>query len=64
MAILIIKLIWGEGYLLLGGKGSPIWGNGRKDIKKLLRMSTRKEESFFFMFAMICSKFALWVKKA
>ncbi len=33
---------WGEGYLLLGGKGSPIWGNGRKDIKKLLRMSTAR----------------------
>jgi hypothetical protein len=30
----------GRGLPLLGGKGSPLWGNGRKDIKKLLRMST------------------------
>ncbi|MFH0774176.1 MAG: hypothetical protein V2A53_01585 [bacterium] len=33
---------WGEGYLLLGGEGSPIWGNGRKDIRNLLRMSTTR----------------------
>jgi hypothetical protein len=39
-----IKLsdMWGRGYLLLGGEGSPMWGNGRKDIKKLLRMSTTR----------------------
>ena len=38
-----IKLsdIWGRGYLLLGGEGSPLWGNGRKDIRKLVSMSSR-----------------------
>ena len=32
---------WGEGYLLLGGEGSPLWGNCREDIKNLLGVSTR-----------------------